>query len=390
MRTTLLVAAAALATLSASAAWAEPLFLAKQYTRCTPCHYSPTGGGLLTPYGRLVSHRELSTTGASTTAKASPAAGSDDDPHGEQAFLYGALGDALGPVHLGVEMRPSALRIGFPGGHQDMNFWMNVDLIAAVQKGGWTGYATAGREPPNSAERDGRTLTEAAFISYEHWISYETAQGLRIRGGRFLPAYGVRFADHTTYSRSSLDLDRNDQIYGLEVSGTIGRSLVQAMVSPGKAEAILHDHGHRGFSTAGRWQLDLTPRATVVGSAFYRDSTDLDQKSGSAGGAFGFAPGARVSIWTEVDIDMHPAAVGGTSWVAVNETSVEAYRGVWLKISPQFRTSGSGPGSSDLRRLEFAANLLPRTHWNVNLAYYRDRAFDATTTTLLAQLHLYL
>ena len=59
MRTTLLVAAAALARLPASAAWAEPLFLAKQYTRCTACHYSPTGGGLLTPYGRLVSHREL-------------------------------------------------------------------------------------------------------------------------------------------------------------------------------------------------------------------------------------------------------------------------------------------------------------------------------------------
>ena len=50
-------------TVLASTAWAEPTFLAKQYTRCTACHYSPTGGGLLTPYGRLLSHRELSTTG---------------------------------------------------------------------------------------------------------------------------------------------------------------------------------------------------------------------------------------------------------------------------------------------------------------------------------------
>jgi hypothetical protein len=30
-----------------------------------------------------------------------------------------------------------------------------------------------------------------------------------------------------------LALDRNDQVYGVEVSDTIGRSLVQAMVSPG-------------------------------------------------------------------------------------------------------------------------------------------------------------
>ena len=243
MRTILFFSTIVLATFPASAAWAEPMFLAKQHTSCTACHYSPTGGGLLTPYGRLVSHRELSTTGSTTTPSESPAAGSEDDPHGEQAFLYGALGNALGPVHLGIEARPSALRIGFPGGHQDMDFWMNLDLVAAVQKGGWTAYGTAGREPPNSAVRDGRTLPDAAFISYEHWISYQTQKGLRIRGGRFLPAYGIRFAEHTTYSRINLDLDRNDQVYGVEVSGTIGRSLIQVMASPGMAEAILHDPG---------------------------------------------------------------------------------------------------------------------------------------------------
>src|SRR3954465_3688528 len=119
--------------MGASNASAEPMFLAKQYTRCTACHYSPTGGGLLTPYGRLLSHRELSTTGGTAAA---PAAGAEDDPHGEQAFLYGALGDALGPVHLGLETRPSRLHVGFPGGHQDMNLLMNLDLIGAVQKDG--------------------------------------------------------------------------------------------------------------------------------------------------------------------------------------------------------------------------------------------------------------
>ena len=144
-------------------------------------------------------------------------------------------------MHLGLEMRPSQLRIGFPGGHQDLNLLMNLDLSGAVQKNGWTAYGTVGREPPNSAVRNGRTLPDSAFISYEHWISYQTDEGFRIRAGRFLPAYGVRFADHTTYTRRYLDLDRNDQVYGLEVSDTIGPSLVQVMVSPGKAEAILHD-----------------------------------------------------------------------------------------------------------------------------------------------------
>jgi hypothetical protein len=384
MRTTSLLLAS---TVFASAAWAEPTFLAKQYTRCTPCHYSPTGGGLLTPYGRLLSHRELSTTGGTTEAPAPDAA---DAPHGEQAFLYGALGRSLGPVHLGLEMRPSQLHASFPAGHQNLDLLMNLDLVGALQKNGWTAYMSVGREPPNSAIRSGRTLAGAAFISYEHWISYQTDKGLAIRAGRFLPAYGVRLADHTAYTRSDLDLDRNDQVYGLEVSDTIGASLVQVMVSPGKAEAILHDPDRRGFSTAARWQFDLTPRAAVVASAFFHHSTRLDPGSGSVGGAFGFAPGSHVSIWTEVDAQLQPRAVGGRFWVAVNETAVEVFRGLWFKFSPQLRTSGGTPGSSDLRRLVFAAVWLPRTHWNVNVSYYRDHAVDTSTSVLLIQLHLYL
>ena len=376
-------------TLLASTVRAEPAFLAKQYTRCTACHYSPTGGGLLTPYGRLLSHRELSTTGA-TEASRAPASGAEDAPRGEQAFLYGVLGDALGPVHLGLEMRPSHLRIGFPGGHQDMNLLMNLDVSGAVQKNGWTAYGTAGREPPNAAVRNGRTLPDSAFISYEHWVSYQAGERFQIRAGRFMPAYGVRFADHTTYTRSYLDFDRNDQVYGLEVSHTIGASLVQVMASPGKAEAILHDSSHRGFSTAGRWQFDLSSRATIVGSGLYRRKTDVDPQSGAVGGAFGFAPASRVSIWTEVDANLQTKAAGGRSWVVVNETSVEVYRGIWLKFSPQFRSSGGAPGASDFRRLAFAADLLPRTHWNVNVGYYIDRAFGASTSTLVTQLHVFM
>jgi hypothetical protein len=163
--------------------------------------------------------------------------------------------------------------------------------------------------------RNGRTLPDYAFISYEHWISYQIDDGFRIRAGRFLPAYGVRFADHTTYSRVDLDLDRNDQVYGLEVSGTIGPSLVQVMISPGKAESILHDRDHRGLSTAARWQFDLAPRATIVGSAFYRDSTGSDPHSGAVGAAFGIAPTSRMSIWTEVNANLQVKDLGGRSWL---------------------------------------------------------------------------
>ena len=83
-----------------SRATAEPVFLSRQYTRCPNCHFSPTGGGLLTPYGRSLSREELSTFGASR------ASGS---PGREQEFLFGAAGDALRPVSVGIDLRPSHL-----------------------------------------------------------------------------------------------------------------------------------------------------------------------------------------------------------------------------------------------------------------------------------------
>ncbi len=127
-----------------------------------------------------------------------------------------------------------------------------------------------------------------------------------------------------------------------------------------------------------------------MGSGFYRHSTDADPQSGAVGGAFGLAPTSRVSLWTEVDANLQTKAGGGVSWVVTHETSVEIYRGIWMKVSPQFLTSGGALGASDRRRLAFSADLLPRTHWNVNIGYYLDHASGATASTVVTQLHLFL
>ncbi len=146
---------------------------------------------------------------------------------------------------------------------------MNLDLIGAAYRK-TDGPCTA---RPAASRRIPRAKRPHAGQCRVHLVRalgvMQTKRGFRVRGGRFLPAYGVRFADHNTFTRIDLDLDRNDQVYGVEVSGMRGPSLVQVMVSAGEAEAILHDYGHRGFSTAGRWQFDLS-RTAIVGSGFYR------------------------------------------------------------------------------------------------------------------------
>jgi hypothetical protein len=359
--------------LAASPAAAEPMFLSKQYARCTTCHYSPTGGGLLTPYGRSLSREELSTTGRSPEGQGHP---------GEERFLFGALGGALGPFDAGIELRPSRLHVDFGTLSVNRSFFMNADVIAAFRRDGWTLYGELGREPLEGG---------AQIASYEYWLGYQSPKGPGFRVGRFMPAYGLRVADHTALTRFPFFFDVYDQVYALELSHTGDRHLVQLSVGPGLANAILNDNGRQAFTATGRAQFDLGPRSVLVVSGLFRNASRLETRNGAAGLAFGLAPTSSLSLWAEADAQVKAGASGVPAYTLLGEAGFEAYRGIWLKFSPQLRTEYGRPSSGQVR-LAFEADLLPRTHWNVDVSFYRDkaRASGRVTKTLLAQLHLYL
>ena len=361
----------------ASLADAEPMFLSKQYTRCTTCHFSPTGGGLLTPYGRSLSRQELSTTGRK------PDQGPGPQPLGrEESFLWGAFGTQSGPLSVGIDLRPAHLGIDVDGQTTSQDFFMTADLLAAFRANGWTAYGEVGREPlPTGAKID----------SYEYWVEHESEGGFGIRVGRFLPAYGVRFADHTAYTRANFGLDVYDQVYGVEVSQSWAHRLLQVSLGPGYADSVLHDDGRRAFTATARFQADLSPRSVLVVSGLFRDSSQLVPMNGAGGVAYGFAPISRLSIWSEGDVQLQQNTPGAPAYTLLNETAFEVVRGLWLKVSPQIHTN-YGDASGGFVRLAVEADLLPRTHWNVDISYYHDRnrTSDLVIKTWLAQLHLYL
>jgi hypothetical protein len=76
--------------------------------------------------------------------------------------------------------------------------------------------------------------------------------------------------------------------------------------------------------------------------------------------------------------------------VFANETAYEAFRGVWLRVSPQSRsTTDQFPG---VFRWNVGADLLPRTHIHATLDFYHDKTEGSPDPlkTFLAQLHFYL
>ena len=373
-RFALVLAAASVACSSAVPVGAEPTFLSKQYPRCTACHYSASGGGLLTPYGRSLSREEISTFGRRD------AAGSEDARVEEEFFFgYGAA-PSEGPLQFGVDLRPSQLRVEAAGRElPPRNLLMTLDLQVAWRAGGWTGYGTVGRRPGGG------------LATYEHWLARQISAGVSVRGGRFLPAYGVRFADHTTLSRRRLELAEDDQIYGVELGLSTDRSLLQVAVGPGRAESLVDDDGRAALTVSGRLQHDLGSRSVLVGSVLHRGASDRAVRSTSAGVSFGYSPVSWLVTWTQLDARLQESDGGDRAIVFTNQTSVEAWRGIWLRVSPQaYRLSGEP--RAEVFRMVYGLDLYPRTHWHINLSWYRDRfVFSGRLNQqLLAQLHLYL
>ena len=126
-------------------------------------------------------------------------------------------------------------------------------------------------------------------------------------------------------------------------------------------------------------------------SGLYRGTSSAQPRNGSTGLALGFAPTRRLTVWTEGDAQFQHGVSGAPAYTVVNETAFEVYRGVWLKVSPQLRTL-LGDTSAACSGLAFELNLLPRTHWNLDLSHYRDRSrvVDVVTRRRSCSLHLYL
>jgi hypothetical protein len=146
------------------------------------------------------------------------------------------------------------------------------------------------------------------------------------------------------------------------------------------------------FTTAARWQVDLSPRTALVASGLYRGEADEEAQNAAAGLALGIAPFSRLTLWTQGDVRFRDGTDGTeNAYTVVGDASIEAYRGVWLRLTAQLETEFDDSSAGTLR-YGLGINWLPRTHWNLIFNWYHDknRETDFATDTLLAQLHFYL
>ncbi|HEX2686171.1 MAG TPA: hypothetical protein VHN14_06115 [Kofleriaceae bacterium] len=196
------IIASALVAVAVQRAEAFPeLTIRGEVARCTMCHVSPGGGGILNEYGRNEAGDLLSRGG-------------------DGGFLHGAWTPPSWLL-LGGDLRAAALAYDdtqATEGLQLAAFPMQADLRAAVQAGPFAVVVTGGL-------RGSTRLYSKSAANYvqssEHYAMWTASSGAYVRAGKFFPVQGLRLPDHTLYVARYTGLDLFEQPYGAD-AGYVG------------------------------------------------------------------------------------------------------------------------------------------------------------------------
>ncbi len=309
------------------------------YGGCNSCHVSPTGGGVLTNYGRSLSG-EMATWA----------------PWDESKIL-------VDQVAVGGNSRYALLKT--PSGTRKFVMQQDLELALRLAPTVWVdaSYGQYGAVRERQARRN--------------FVLWTPTENVSLRAGRFFPAYGIMTPDHTTATRQGVGFGEGDETYNLEVSAhsALGEIVVtdtfggDENVAMTKRDGYLVRAQQPGF--AARATAYVASKAYAGASYWYH--SDALNDTLVAGPFIAYAPTRSLYLLAEADRRkvMSTSTREATPPVDVAWLLAgwEAYRGVHLRTTAEYDKSP---------RYGAAIQLLPTTHTEfIAQAKYQDRAWTS-------------
>lgn len=288
-------AAAAVALLTVSPpAEAFPWMIHHSYNGCAQCHLDPSGGGILTEYGRAQGDILLR-----THYQPPPEKGYEVGP--VKDFLFGAT--KLDP---GVQLQADVRGLVIPDPANVQAMLMQADLRGAFQTkhfvaSGAIGGVSRGAEGARLSSGDTWNL-----VSREYWVGVTPNKAWTVRVGRMNLPFGIRTEDHILDVRAATRTNTNDdQQFGLaafynsrKVRGEVMAVYGNTQVHPGS----FRDKGYSGYvAWAPKNNIDVG-----VSSLYLAAKTDVltfQQRNRFINGAFvRWAPIPELAVLAEGDV----------------------------------------------------------------------------------------
>jgi hypothetical protein len=238
-----LACALAFAAVVAGRAEAYPQYQLSHDQTCSGCHLSPSGGGLLSENGTLVAER---------TSQFGMA----------PEFMYNALPLPYW-LELGGDFRGAAGFIHTPDDGFPV-FPMQADLYIRPNYKGFSLQLTVGARPATWIRGNATPALIDRFWSREHYLMWQQDgnDGLFVRVGRFMPVFGLRFAEHPDYTRRYGGTQLYADTYGaaVEYIEQTWEAHLTGFIEDPLIDPVVHDSGVAAYA-----ELRPTPKLSIGG-----------------------------------------------------------------------------------------------------------------------------
>jgi hypothetical protein len=354
--------------------------------RCSQCHFSPAGGGLITSWGRDESGDTISRGG-------------------DGAFLHGLVSPPSW-LAIGGDFRYAALQndVGSPDGPDHAFFPMQGDLYVRTAFGeSWSLNITGGARGvvrPEDGSPVGR-LTSATnrLVSREHFLMWRpSATGPYARVGRFFAPYGLRFAEHTTYVRRYNGFNLYEETYNASGGYVADEWEVHATafapVPPGLPDPLL-SVAPPAYGAAAYGELRLAKMSAIGAQMRLAFGTLVNTFQGGVVGKLWIEKAKTLFLGQTDLIRQQFTSYGQTQSVSYLGVSFFPTRGLMGGLAYERFQENLGISGTARNAYDFQINFFPWAHIEVLvLGRYQvvgSGASDGGSASLgMLQLHYYL
>ncbi|MGK5084154.1 hypothetical protein WDW37_12730 [Bdellovibrionota bacterium FG-1] len=346
--------------------WAFPGMIRHGYVNCTSCHLAPTGGGVLTAYGRELSQEILSTASGEHEGK----------------LIYGLFKDTIPEKLLfGGDTRLMGTYKDNPRYREKRLFLMQSDLEASYELGTWVFDLELGFV-------DGE-------VDSRHFVMFRLDQDSNLRLGKFFPAFGVNIPEHTVVTRRNLGWDEGSDTYNLEYSRLRDDYSVYGTAVLGKFERVETKSNGLTIGTQGVAERGVAFRGSVYPTDHFEVGGGYFYGKNDSGGRHVLGSHAVLGLtsrlyWlAELDFQYQ------SQWGAFDYQRLdwEFIQGLHAYLTQEWARPDFGDSSTRIARYGVGFQAFPRPHWELDFKWsYEQNPIDQTHWSQMgwAMLHFYL